>query len=115
MMQREYRYLKYFYAYLDLLDTDKTYLKDGWGFADIKKIYNLSKEEYETMEDPNATNTRRSLVRQLKYMVVWVRFYKKGNDELPKTVEDWKVEFNKDIFNDVENERITMKNEVKEE
>ena len=48
-------------------------------------------------------------------MVAWMKYYKSENDDLPTTTEEWESNFNKDIFNDIEDDSITMKNEVKEE
>ena len=44
-----------------------------------------------------------------------MQYYKSENDDIPTTTEEWKSNFNEDIFNGIEDDTITMKNEVKEE
>ena len=40
-------------------------------------------------------------------------YFKSQNDDLQNTTEEWESDFNDDIFNDFEDDSITMKNEVK--
>ena len=48
-------------------------------------------------------------------MVAWVQYHKCENNNLPDTTEEWESNFNKDIFNNFEDDSINLKYEVKEE
>eukprot|EP00957_Ditylum_brightwellii_P186318 14185785-Ditylum_brightwellii.AAC.1 len=92
------------------MDTDHP--KNEWGITDIRKLHDLPEEDYQATEDPNTTNTRRRrLIRQLQHMIVWMRYWKSEHDELPETIKDWKIKFNEDVFNGVEDGSIIMKKE----
>ena len=44
-----------------------------------------------------------------------MQYYNSENDDDPNTTEKWESDFNEDIFNDIEDDRIDVKYEVKEE
>ena len=48
-------------------------------------------------------------------MVAWVQYHKCENNNLPDTTEEWESNFNKDIFNNFEDDSVTKKTEVKGE
>ena len=48
-------------------------------------------------------------------MVAWMQYYNSENDDLLNSTEEWESEFNEDIFNNFEDDRIDVKYEVTEE
>ena len=48
-------------------------------------------------------------------MVEWIQYYKSENDDIQNTTEEQESDFNDDIFNDFEDDSITMKNDFNEE
>ena len=85
------------------------------GVNDIRTLRNISENDFKVMDGTDAQNSRRILTRQLQHMVTWIQYYKSKNDDIPNTTEEWKSDFNDCIFNDFEDDSITVKYEVKEE
>ena len=67
------------------------------------------------MEVTDAQNPWGRLTSQSQHMISWVKYYKSEDDDLPNTTEEWESDCNEDVFNDFEDDSITMRNEVKEE
>ena len=65
----------------------KKYLNDERRINFIRKLRNISEDDFKVMEGTNAQNPRRRLIRQLKHMVVWMQYYNSENDDLPNTTE----------------------------
>ena len=69
--------LEYVYAELEIKKEDQIYLKDEWGINDVRKLRNLNEDDWGVIVQSSQGTTRRSLVRQLKYLVAWMRFHTK--------------------------------------
>ena len=67
------------------------------------------------MYGTDAQNPRRRLTWKLQHMVAWMRYNKIKNYDPLNTTEEWESEFNEDIFNDFDDDIITVKNYIKEE
>ena len=48
-------------------------------------------------------------------MFEWMQYYKSEIYDIPNTTEEWQRDFNGYIFNNIQDDSITMTNEVKEE
>ena len=95
--------LEYVYAELEIKEEDQIYLKDEWGINDVRKLRNLNEDDWGVIVQSSQGTTRRSLVRQLKHLVAWMRIHTKEEfREFLETLEGWKLYFTEDILNDFE-------------
>ena len=107
--------LEYVYADLEIKENDQKNLMDEQRINGIRKLRNISEDDFKVVKGTDEHNSRIILARQLKHMVTWMRYYKSENDNPPNTTEEFESDFNEDIFNGFQDDRITTINEVKEE
>ena len=79
---------------MEIKENDKKYLKDEWEINDIRKLRNISEDNFKVVEFTDEQNSKRVLTRQLQHMVAWMQYYKSENDDIPNTTEEWQSNFN---------------------
>ena len=80
--------LEYVYAELEIKEKDQKYLNNDWGIHDIRKLRNISEDDFKFIEGTDAKKSSKRLTRQIQHMVAWIRYYKSENYDLPNTNEE---------------------------